>query len=109
MTVPFVTALRTRTDPVRVGDMNDADRWTLRVQSAEAWDAVKVEAAPSALVRDVKRAAMAVLMPDIDATEHFVVKLRGFAIADENISLRGVGAMNGSTLLVTSIRRRPVR
>lgn len=108
MTVPFVTALRTQRDAVRVGDMSD-DLWTLRVQSAEAWDAVKVEAAPSALVRDVKRAAMAVLMPDVDATEHFVVKLRGFAITDETMSLRGVGAMNGSTLLVMSIRRRAVR
>lgn len=109
MTVPFVTTLRTRTDPVRIGGVNDDDRWTVRVQSAEAWDAVKVEAAPGTLVRDVKRAAMAVLMPDVDATEHFVVKLRGFAITDENMSLRRVGAMNGSTLLVTSIRRRPVR
>ena len=109
MTVPFVTTLRTRPDAVRIGDMHVHDRWTLRVQSAEAWDAVKVEAAPDTLVCEVKRAAMAVLMPDVDATEHFVVKLRGFAITDENVSLRSVGAMNGSTLLVTSIRRRPVR
>ena len=109
MTPPFVASLRTRAEPVRVNAPFGDGQWTVRVQCAEVWDAVKVETTPESVVRDVKRAAMAILMPDADAIEQYVVKLRGFVVADESVSLQRAGAMNGSTLLVTSIRRRPVR
>ncbi len=109
MTPPFVSALRTRAEPVRVNATNGDGGWTVRVQCAEVWDAVKVETTPESVVRDVKRAAMAILMPDADAIEQYVVKLRGFVVGDESVSLQRAGATNGSTLLITSIRRRPVR
>jgi hypothetical protein len=52
---------------------------------------------------------MSQLMPDIDDLETFVVKLHGFDIVNEDASLQAAGAVDGSTLLIISRRRRPVR
>lgn len=82
---------------------------TIRVQCAEAWDWVRLEVDSTARVRDVKQAAMAALMPDALERGDYVVKLRGIAIQNETLSLASVGARNGSTLLIMSHRRRPVR
>jgi len=38
-----------------------------------------------------------------------ILKLNGFEILDENVSIADTGATNGSTFLVTYRRRRPVR
>jgi hypothetical protein len=46
--------------------------------------------------------------PDEDASE-YVIKLRGFEVLDENVSLADAGARNGSIFLLTHRRRRPVR
>jgi hypothetical protein len=105
----FVTALRTRPDGLQVAGDGGSAPWTLRVQCAEAWDVVRVDTAPSALVGDVKRAVMAVLMTDVTNVSEYVVKLRGFEVHDESQSLEGIGARDGSTLLVIARRRRPVR
>jgi hypothetical protein len=105
----FVTALRTRPTAVHVPGGDGASPWTVRVQCAEAWDAVRAEVSPSALVRDVKRVAMAVLMPDVTDIDEYVVKLKGCEVQDEAQSLESIGARDGSTLLVITRRRRPVR
>ncbi len=105
----FVTTLRTRPDGVQVLGHPGETPWTVRVQCAEAWDAVRVDAAPTALVRDVKRAAMAILMTDVTNVNEYVVKLRGVDVHDESQSLEEIGARDGSTLLVIARRRRPVR
>ncbi len=105
----FVTTLGTRTVPVRLVSDSASLVWTLRVQSAEAWDAIKVEVAPSTLVRDVKQAAMDALMPDVAALDQYVVKLGGFEIVNENVSVESCGAVDGSTLLIMSRCRRAVR
>ena len=81
----------------------------MRVQCAEAWDAVRVELSRATSVLDVKRAAMSVLMPDVDDIGEYVVKLNGFEVHDERQSVEAVGALDGSTLLVMSRRRRAVR
>lgn len=104
-----MSALRTRPEAVRVAGDGGLAPWTLRVQCAEAWDAVRVEVSPTAHVRDVKRAAMAALMPDVTSIDEYVVKLRGYEVHDETQSLEGIGATDGSTLLVIARRRRPVR
>lgn len=104
----FVTTLRAQPTAVRLGG-DAASAWTLRVQCAEAWDAVRVELARATSVLDVKRAAMSVLMPDVDDIGEYVVKLNGFEVSDERQSVESVGAVDGSTLLIMSRRRRAVR
>ncbi len=105
----FVTTLRTRTAPIRLVNDGAPLVWTLRVQSAEVWDTIKIEVAPDVLVRDVKQAAMGALMPDVDAIDEYVIKLGGFEIVNEGVSVQSSGAIDGSTLLLMSRRRRAVR
>ena len=105
----FVNSLRSRQEAISIAGANAATAWTVRVQAAEAWDAVRVVALPVASVLDVKRAAMAELMPDVDDIDGYVVKLRGIEIHNERASLEASGALDGSTLLMMSRRRRPVR
>lgn len=105
----FVTELRARPGSVSLASETAPVTWTIRVQVAEAWDMVRVDVTPETSVRDVKHATMATLMPDVDAVTEYVVKLRGFEIHDEAESVQSAGAMDGSTLLIMSRRRRPVR
>ncbi len=109
MSAPFVTSLRARSATIRLAPESSTAVWTVRVQVAEVWDAVRVEALPGTPVREVKQAAMVELTPDVDAIDSYVVKLGGFEIHDEGLSLQAAGAANGSTLLLMARRRRPVR
>ncbi len=109
MSARFVTTLRARATPLRLVPDDAAPMWTLRVQSAEAWDAVRVEVLPTTLVREIKRAAMTSLLPDIDALDAYVVKIGGFEVQDEGLAVERAGALDGSTLLIMARRRRPVR
>lgn len=81
----------------------------VRVQLAEAWEVVRVDAAANTPVVTVKEAAFAVLHPEEQYPEDYVVKLRGWEILDEQLSLGQAGVVDGSTLLVHFRRRRPVR
>ena len=108
MTVPFVTDLRTTDDTIVVGG-GDGGVLHLRVQSAELWDALRVDAPESASVVVVKDAALEKFFPDGVPAREFVVKVRGFEILDENESLGAAGVRNGSTLLLARRRRRPVK
>jgi hypothetical protein len=56
----------------------------------------------------LKQSALETLVPNAEQAE-FVTKLRGFEVLDESASLSAAGVANGSTLLVTYRRRRPVR
>lgn len=114
MKAPFVTSLGVRPETISLLDSAAASGprtgvITLRVHGAEVWDAVRVEAMPSTPVRHVKQAALAVLMPDVDAIDGFVVKLHGNAIRNESLALSEAGVKNGATLLVMSRRRHAVR
>ncbi len=104
----FVNTLRTRPDGVDLVQ-RDGAHWTVRVQCAEAWDAVRVVVAPETSVADVKRAAMAALLPDVDNRDEYVVKLHGFEVSREDVSIQAADAREGSTLLIMSRRRRAVR
>jgi len=105
----FVVNLRTRSEAIRLVAADAAEVWSVRVQAAEAWDAVRVDVLPLSRVRDVKHAAMAQLLPDVGHMDDYVVKLRGVEIVNEDASMQAVGAVDGSTLLILSRRRRPVR
>ncbi len=109
MTERFVNNIRTRATAIRLVGSNASPEWTVRVQGAEVLDAVKLIVSPDTPVRDVKQAAMAELLPDVDAIELYVVKLRGIEIHDESESLKDAGAADGSILLVMSRKRRPVQ
>lgn len=106
---PFVTGLRARPQELRVGTEDGAPRWTVRVQVAEVWDAVRVSTPPTEPVLAVKVAALAALLPDADYHDDFVLKLGGVEVLDENAPLADVGALDGSIFLLTHRRRRPIR
>ena len=109
MSARFVTTLRARAVPIRLVAEGTTTVWTVRVQGAEVWDTVRVEVLPGTLVREVKQAAMAELMPDIDTLDAYVVKHGGFEITNEGASVQAAGAIDGSTFLIMARRRRPVR
>jgi len=74
----------------------------------EAWDAVRIDANPAEPVSALKLCALEKLFPDSHSAADFVVKLHGFEILDESISLADAGAKDGSILLIADRRRRPV-
>jgi len=80
----------------------------LRAQVLEAWDAIRIEADPSATVRSLKELALRELYPGENLSADFVVKLNGFEVLDEGAPLSATEARDGSTFLITDRRRRPV-
>ena len=110
MTAPFVTGLRTSgDDAIVIGAAGEGPILHLRVHQAELWETVRVDATGTVPVAAVKLAALAEFYPDGFVAEAFVVKVRGFEILREGDSLVASGVRDGSTLLLTSRRRRPVR
>jgi len=107
VSAPFVTTLRTSRDPVRLARAG-APVFTIRVEVPERWDVSLIEASPETSVREVKEAALLDVSPGADESA-YVIKLRGFEVLDESVSLAGAGARNGSIFLLTHRRRRPVR
>lgn len=81
---------------------------TIRVEVPERWDVALIETSPETSVREVKEAALRDVSPDDDAAD-YVIKLRGFEVLDESVTLANAGARNGSIFLLTHRRRRPVR
>jgi len=108
-TTHFVNTLRVRPEIIRLASEQVPVLWTVRVQAAEVWDAVRVEVTPETPVRDVKQAAMALLLPDVEQIDSYLVKLHGAEVSNEAQSLQAAGARDASTLFVTARRRRPVR
>jgi len=105
---PFVTNLRVRPDAIVLGADHEP-RWTVRVQMLEVWDTVQVITPPSEPVVAIKVRALEALYPDAEFHEDYVLKLNGWEVLDENASIEGTGALDGSIFLLTSRRRRPVR
>jgi hypothetical protein len=107
MSAGFANSLRAQST-VRLGG-DGQESMTVRVQVAEVWDAVRVQAPPTEPLLAVKVAALEALYPQGEFHEDFVMKLRGFEVLDENASLADSGAQDGSTFLLAHRRRRPVR
>jgi hypothetical protein len=106
-TTPFVSGIRAQGEPVRLGS-GSGPVLHLRAQVLEAWDAIRIDADPSASVRSLKDVALRELYPDVRANDEYVVKLHGFEILDENAPISATAARNGSIFLITDRRRRPV-
>ena len=104
---PFVAQLRSRPEVIRLGTAGEPII-TVRVQVPEVWDTVRIDAPPNTPVLVLKERALEALMPGAEPVA-YVTKLRGFEVLDETASLSAAGVLTGSTLLVTSRRRRPVR
>ncbi len=108
MTAPFVTELRAGPEVIVLGGGN-GPVMHLRAQQAELWDMVRVDAPGSLPVAAVKLAALEEFYPGGLVAAEFAVKVRGFEILREEDSLEASGVKDGSTLLLTRRRRRPVR
>jgi hypothetical protein len=105
--IPFVSGLRTRGEPIELGPPSDSVLH-LRAQVLEAWDAIRIDANPSTSVRSLKQLALRELYPDAQKEDEYVVKLHGFEILDEDAPISATAAKNGSIFLITDRRRRPV-
>ena len=108
MSAPFVTQLRSGPRAIVVG-ASGATPITIRVEIPEIWDTVAVKTSGEESVVDVKRAALAALMPEVEDHREFMFKLKGWEILDERASLASAGVVDGSILLLTYRRRRAVR
>ena len=108
MSAPFVTQLRTRGDVIQMAS-GGGTSITIRVEMPEIWDTVRISASRGESVHAVKARALEALAPGSTAPDAFVMKLRGFEVFDEAVSLDDVGAVDGSIFLLTNRRRRPVR
>ena len=107
MSSAFVNQLRARRTTIVLAE--GAGTITLRVQMPEVWDVVRVVASPADPVLGVKVAALEALFPEAPLHQDFILKLRGWEILEESASLTDAGVVDGSTLLLTHRRRRPVR
>lgn len=108
MTAPFVNELRAGGDVIVIGG-GDGATLQLRVQAAELWDTLRVDASGSASLASVKNAALAAFFPTGVNSREFVAKVRGFEILHENESLEACAVSDGSTILLARRRRRPVK
>lgn len=102
----FVNSLRTRGEALKLGSLA-GEVIHLRAQVLEAWDAIRIDASPSASLRSLKRLALGELCPDA-REDDYVVKLHGFEILDEDAPISSTPAKSGSTFLIADRRRRPV-
>lgn len=103
---PFVNNLRTQGAPLPLGG-GSGPVLHLRAQVLEAWDAIRVDADPSASVKSLKHLALQTLYPGVNAND-YVVKLHGWEILDEDAPISSTAARNGSIFLISDRRRRPV-
>jgi len=106
---PFSTQLRATRRPITLGAPDAPGAITIRVESAELWDAVRVIARPEARVSELKESVLAELYPKHEYAADYVLKFRGWEILDEQVPLSAAGITDGSILLVAYRRRRPVR
>lgn len=105
---PFVTRLRSRPGTIRMASPGEPVI-TVRVQMLAMWDVVRVELSPSEPVLALKVRALEALFPQAEFAEDFVLKLRGWEVADEQTSVAQAGALDGSIFLLDHRRRRPIR
>jgi hypothetical protein len=82
---------------------------TIRVEMPEVWDVVRLLVSPKEPLLTVKVRSLEALFPEAELHNDFVLKFRGWDILDEASPLADLGIENGSILLLTHRRRRPVR
>ncbi|MDQ6737121.1 MAG: hypothetical protein M3Z30_05430 [Gemmatimonadota bacterium] len=105
----FPNSLRARPGVITVADSTSGAVVRFRVEAPAVWDVVRIDAHSADSVRTAKVCALNALIPDALFPEEFSVKLAGVEIFDESKSLAESGVVDGSTLLLSHRRRRPVR
>jgi hypothetical protein len=108
MTSAFVNQLRARAEPIRLAAVGDP-AITVRVESADVWDVVKLEVSPNERISTMKQHAVAALFAPGESPDELVLKLNGWEVLDESATIASTGAVDGSTFLVAYRNRRPVR
>ena len=109
MSDSFPNSLRARPGVITTAESAAGPVIRFRVQAAPVWDVVRIDANGADSVRTAKVCALNALLPDALFPEEFSVKLAGVEIFDESKSLVQAGVVDGSTLLLSHRRRRPVR
>ena len=108
MSAPFVTQIRARREPLRIA-AEGASTMTVRVEMPEVWDTIAALVTPETTVAALKTRALATLFPTAESGTAFVMKLKGWEVLDESVTLAQAGAVDGSIFLLTHRFRRPVR
>ncbi len=108
MSAEFVAQLRARKQTIELAPAGP-DAISIRVEMPEVWDTVRFVTRADEPVLVIKQRALEALFPEAEFHEDFVLKLRGWEIIDEAAPLGAVGVVDGSILLLTHRRRRPVR
>ena len=108
MSAGFASSLRTRSREITLVQPGESGV-RVRVEVPEVWDAVRLVAAPAERILTVKLKGLDALFPSAANHQDFVVKFRGWEILDEAETLADAGVTDGSILLITHRRRRPVR
>ncbi len=106
---PFATTLRVRPGPpTRVGTTEEPTI-ALRVEMPEVWDVVRIDAPRSTPIHEIKLRALEALYPTSAPATDFVIKLDGWEVHDEQLTVEELGAEDGTIFLLTFRERRPVR
>lgn len=108
MSAGFVNQLRVRRGTIVLAP-EGAPTITIRVEMPEIWDVVRIVVRPDEPVISVKQRALEELFPEAEYHSDFVLKLRGWEILDESAPLSDIGVRDGTILLLTHRRKRPVR
>lgn len=108
MSAPFTSQLRARGQALQLAAAGTPSI-VVRVEMPEVWDTVKAVVSPDTPVRELKARALEALYATGDGPDGFVLKLRGWDVLDETVTVAATGAVNGSIFLLTHRRRRAVR
>ena len=107
MSAALVGELRAGRAPLQLA--SGAGAITVRVQVAEMWDAIRVIAHPDTAISELKQRVVNEFFPGHEYVDDFVLKLRGWEMLDEHQSIKMGGMIDGSIVLLSHRRRRPVR
>jgi hypothetical protein len=110
MSATFVNSLRAADGVISIGEPAAGNIVRFRVAIPETvWNVVRVDAQSSDSIHAAKVHALNALLPNALFPDEFSVKLNGWEIFDESMSLARAGVVDGSTLLIAHRRRRPIR
>ncbi len=81
----------------------------VRVTVADTWKTVALNATAAESAASLKTRALASAQIDASRAALYALKVGGALVRDESKPLGGLGVRNGTSLVVISDRRRPVR